>query len=241
MGGGGRGGGREKNKKKKKRLPGAPHRAGMQMSASSIKIAPAVTFYYNRIIGPGLLRTGTGEGERRKRRGGKGSGIIYSKYLNSESVKGYVPPFQYMCLPETARMLDAPQPPSALNSLLPPCATPAKHIQGLPAPLDFPPSLPDWYQSTAGTPTATILRGVHAADPTAHLPPRAGKHGVCEALTLPPNLCSISQPLLVFLARLRVSHETEGAGGGGHMSLEVAPVLVTRGWPGDITRTWHRF
>lgn len=71
--GGKRRGEGEEKKKKKKRLPGAPHRAGMQMSASSIKIAPAVTFYYNQIIGPGLLRTGTGEGERRKRReGGKG-------------------------------------------------------------------------------------------------------------------------------------------------------------------------
>lgn len=64
---GGKRRGKGEGKKKKKRLPGAPHRAGMQMSASSVKIAPAVTFYYKQIIGPGLLGTGTGEGA-----GGKG-------------------------------------------------------------------------------------------------------------------------------------------------------------------------
>lgn len=62
----------------------------MQMSASSIKIAPAVTFYYNRIIGPGLPGTGTGEGERRREEREKGSDVIYSKYLNFENTKGYV-------------------------------------------------------------------------------------------------------------------------------------------------------
>lgn len=65
-------GGKGRGKREgKKGLPGAPHRAGMQMSASSVKIAPAVTFYYNRIIGPGLLGTGTGEGERGKGREGE--------------------------------------------------------------------------------------------------------------------------------------------------------------------------
>lgn len=47
-----------------------------------------------------------------------------------------------------------------------------------------------------------------------------------------PPVSAASQLLLVFLGRLRVSHETDGAGGGGHVSLEVAPVLVTRGRPG---------
>lgn len=46
-----------------KRSPGAPHGAGMQMNASSVKIAPAVTFYYDQIIGPGLPGAGNGKGE----------------------------------------------------------------------------------------------------------------------------------------------------------------------------------
>lgn len=61
-------GGKEGEGKGKKKIAWGPTQSGMQMSASSIKIAPAVTFYYNQIIGPGLLGTGTGEGKRGNRR-----------------------------------------------------------------------------------------------------------------------------------------------------------------------------
>lgn len=67
-GGGGEGRGREEGREKW--LPWAPHRASMQMNASSIKIAPAVTLYYNQIIGLRLLETG--KGRRREEEEGEG-------------------------------------------------------------------------------------------------------------------------------------------------------------------------
>lgn len=68
----------ERREGEEKRSPGAPHGAGMQMNASSVKIAPAVTFYYNQIIGPGLLGAGNGKGEGGRKGKGRGSGSIYS-------------------------------------------------------------------------------------------------------------------------------------------------------------------
>lgn len=176
----------------------------------------------------------------------KGSGIIYSKYLNSESAKGYVPIPIHTC---AWNCWGAGCAATSLKSGM--LSHPPQHQQN--ASRGFQPC---WIFHPPLQTGASLQRGyslqmlapsleVPVLGSPAHLPLWAGKQAGCEALTLPPNFCSTSRPLPALTGRLRALHKTERVRGGGYASLEVAPAQVMRGWPGHVAdpgsgRCWSR-
>ena len=140
---------------------------------------------------------------------GEGSGIIYSKYLNFESTKGYLP------APIWARTRNcqgagwsaAPSAPAHFAHT--PHSTSKTHPRAF-SPAGFS-TLPSRLVPfcSGNTYCKCWHRPQRCPCWGPHCPPWAGKQEGWEAPALPPKSCSTSQPLPVFVGRLRALHETE--------------------------------